>query len=44
MFLSCSGAFGFDMLKTNLHEFTLGGKAPDDTLALLWSLGFQGSF
>jgi Protein of unknown function (DUF3570) len=44
MFLSCSGSFGFDALKTNLHDFTLGGKAPDDTLALLWSLGLQGSF
>jgi hypothetical protein len=44
MFLSCSGSFGFDALKTNLRDFTLGGKAPDDTLALLWSLGFQGSF
>ncbi len=44
MFLSLSGAFGFDLLKTDLHDFTLGGKAPDDTLALLWSLGFQGAF
>jgi hypothetical protein len=44
MFLSCSGSFGFDALKTQLHDFTLGGKAPDDTLALLWSLGLQGSF
>jgi len=44
MFLNLSGAFGFDLLKTDLHDFTLGGKAPDDTLALLWSLGFQGAF
>ena len=44
MFLSLSGSVGFDALKTDLHDFTLGGKAPDDTLALLWSLGFQGSF
>ena len=44
MFLSCSGSFAFDALKTNLHDFTLGGKAPDDTLALLWTLGFQGAF
>ena len=44
MFLSFSGSFGFDALKTNLHDFTLGGKAPDDTLALLWSLGLQGAF
>jgi hypothetical protein len=44
LFLSFSGSFGFDALKTDLHDFTLGGKAPDDTLALLWSLGFQGAF
>jgi hypothetical protein len=44
MFLSLSGSFGFDALKTDLHDFTLGGKTPDDTLALLWSLGVQGSF
>jgi hypothetical protein len=44
LFLSLSGAFGFDALKTDLHDFTLGGKAPDDTLALLWSLGLEGSF
>ncbi len=44
MFLSCSGQFGFDFLKTNLRDFTLGGRAPDDTVALLWSLGFRGEF
>jgi Protein of unknown function (DUF3570) len=44
MFLSLSGAFGFDFLKTNLRDFTLGGRKPDDTMALLWSLGFRGEF
>jgi hypothetical protein len=44
LFLSFSGSVGFDALKTDLHDFTLGGKAPDDTLALLWTLGLQGSF
>jgi hypothetical protein len=44
LFLSFSGSVGFDLLKTNLRDFTLGGKAPDDTLALLWSIGFRGEF
>ncbi|MEI9940025.1 MAG: DUF3570 domain-containing protein [Pseudomonadota bacterium] len=44
LFLSFSGSVGFDLLKTNLRDFTLGGRAPDDTLALLWSLGFRGEF
>ncbi len=44
LFLSCSASLGFDALKTQLHDFTLGGRKPDDTLALLWSLGFSGEF
>lgn len=44
LFLSFSGSLGMDMLKTNLRDFTLGGRAPDDTLALLWTLGFRGEF
>jgi hypothetical protein len=44
LFLSFSGSLGFDFLKTNLRDFTLGGRAPDDTTALLWSLGFRGDF
>jgi len=44
LFLSCSGSVGFDALKTKLRDFTLGGTAPDDTLALLGSLGFRGEF
>ena len=44
LFLSISGAVSFDMIKTNLRDFTLGGRAPDDTTALLWSLGLRGEF
>ena len=44
LFLSFSGSLGFDLLKTNLRDFTLGGQAPDDTLALLGSLGLRGEF
>jgi len=44
LFLSFSGAVSFDLLKTNLRDFTLGGRAPDDTLAMLWSLGLRGEF
>ncbi|HET7541429.1 MAG TPA: DUF3570 domain-containing protein [Polyangiaceae bacterium] len=44
LFLRLSGVVGFDMLKTNLRDFTLGGRAPDDTLALLWTLGARGEF
>ncbi len=44
LFLSCNASLGFDLLKTNLHDFTLGGRKPDDTLALLWTLGFNGEF
>ena len=44
LFLSFSGSLGADVLKTSLRDFTLGGRAPDDTLALLFSLGFRGEF
>ncbi|MEO8899961.1 MAG: DUF3570 domain-containing protein [Polyangiaceae bacterium] len=44
LFLSCNASLGFDLLKTNLRDFTLGGRKPDDTLALLWTLGFNGEF
>jgi len=44
LFLSLSGSVGMDLLKTNLRDFTLGGRAPDDTLAMLWSLGVRGEF
>ncbi|MEP7049690.1 MAG: DUF3570 domain-containing protein [Pseudomonadota bacterium] len=44
LFLSCNASVGFDVLKTNLRDFTLGGRKPDDTLALLGTLGFNGEF
>jgi len=44
LFLSLSGSVGFDFLKTNLRDFTLGGRKPDDTVAMLGSLGFRGEF
>jgi hypothetical protein len=44
LFLNFSASVSFDALKTNLEDFTLGGHAPDDTLALLWSLGLRGEF
>jgi uncharacterized protein DUF3570 len=44
LFLSFSGSVGFDLLKTHLRDFTLGGRTPDDTLALLGSLGLRGEF
>jgi hypothetical protein len=44
LFLSFSGSVGFDLLKTNLRDFTLGGQAPDDTLALLGSLGLKAAY
>jgi hypothetical protein len=44
LFLNFSATVSFDLLKTNLRDFTLGGRAPDDTLALLWSLGARGEF
>jgi len=44
LFLNFSGSLGVDFLKTNLQDFTLGGRRPDDTIALLWTLGFRGEF
>jgi len=44
LFLNFSATVSFDLLKTSLRDFTLGGRAPDDTLALLWSLGARGEF
>jgi hypothetical protein len=34
----------FDLLKTNLKDFTWGGVNPDDTLAMIVSLGLRGEF
>lgn len=44
LFLSASGFASFDLLKTQLRDFTLAGRAPDDTLALLGSVGFRAAF
>lgn len=37
-------SFSFDLMKTQLDDFTWGGTKPDDTLALLGSLGVRGTF
>jgi hypothetical protein len=35
---------GFDLLKTNLREFTWGGTAPTDDTSMILSLGLRGEF
>lgn len=42
--LRFQGMASFDVLKTNLRSFTWSGKAPDDTLAGVLSLGVRGEF
>jgi hypothetical protein len=42
--LSFETSFSLDLMKTTLHEFTWGGRKPDDTLAGLVSLGVRGTF
>jgi hypothetical protein len=42
--LSFETSFSFDIMKTSLKEFTWGGSKPDDTLALIGSLGVRGAF
>jgi hypothetical protein len=42
--LGLSASFSFDLLKTKLNDFTWGGKLPNDTFALLGSLGLSGDF
>jgi len=37
-------SFSFDLMKTTLKEFTWGGSKPDDTLALIASLGVRAAF
>jgi Protein of unknown function (DUF3570) len=37
-------SFSFDLMKTSLKEFTWGGSKPDDTLALIGSLGVRAAF
>lgn len=42
--LRFQGTAGFDLLKTNLQNFTWSGVAPDDTTAMIFSLGLRGEF
>lgn len=42
--LSFETSISFDMFKTHLDEFTWGGKAPNDTVGMVWSLGVRGGF
>ncbi|MES1187903.1 MAG: DUF3570 domain-containing protein [Myxococcales bacterium] len=42
--LSFETSLSFDLMKTSLKEFTWGGSKPDDTLALIGSLGVRGTF
>ena len=37
-------SFSVDVMKTSLEEFTWGGLKPDDTLALIGSLGIRAAF
>jgi hypothetical protein len=42
--LSFETSISFDLFKTHLDEFTWGGKAPNDTVGMVWSLGVRGGF
>jgi hypothetical protein len=42
--LRLQGTAGFDILKTQLRDFTWSGKKPDDTLGGMLSLGLRGEF
>lgn len=42
--LSFEASISFDLLKTELREFTWGGNTPDDTLGMIMSLGLRGGF
>jgi Protein of unknown function (DUF3570) len=42
--LSFETSISFDIVKTQLDEFTWGGKRPDDTLGMIGSLGVRGLF
>ncbi len=44
MFLKSSAGFSFDVIKTDLKNFTWGGVTPNDTLALVGTLTLSGSF
>lgn len=42
--VSFETSFSLDVMKTSLKEFTWGGSKPDDTLALIGSLGVRAAF
>lgn len=42
--LSFETSISFDIFKTHLDEFTWGGKKPDDTLGMIWSIGVRAGF
>jgi hypothetical protein len=42
--LAFQASAGIDFLKTNLEEFTWGGRTPDDTLAAIASFALRGEF
>jgi hypothetical protein len=42
--LSFETSASFDLMKTSLRDFTWGGSKPDDTLALIGSLGLRAAF
>ena len=42
--LRFQGTAGFDLLKTNLQNFTWSGAPPDDTTAMIFSFGLRGEF
>jgi hypothetical protein len=42
--LSFETSVSFDLIKTSLREFTWGGVKPDDTLAMLLSIGVRANF
>ena len=44
MFLGFSASAGLDLMKTTLDDFTWGGTDPDDTAALIGSLGIKAEF
>jgi hypothetical protein len=44
IFLGFSASAGLDLMKTNLDDFTWGGTDPNDTTALIGSLGIKADF
>jgi hypothetical protein len=44
LLLDLDTAVSLDLMKTYLHEFTWGGRTPDDTIALILTAGVGGEF